>query len=77
MAIPLLIVGNGEIAAMAFEYFSFDSDYEVVGFAIGAEFIQSDTFCDRPLVSLDQMETRFPPSEVSAFVMEIRNNLDV
>jgi sugar O-acyltransferase (sialic acid O-acetyltransferase NeuD family) len=65
---PLVIVGNGEIAAMANEYFTHDSDYEVAGFAIGAPYISADSFCGRPLVDLDRLEDRFPPGEFDAFV---------
>jgi sugar O-acyltransferase (sialic acid O-acetyltransferase NeuD family) len=64
----LVIVGNGEIASMAFEYFRHDSDYEPVGFAIGADFIRSETFEGLPLLSLERMTERWKPGEVSAFV---------
>ncbi|HEX7761770.1 MAG TPA: acetyltransferase [Caulobacteraceae bacterium] len=65
---PLVIVGNSEIAQMAFEYFTYDSDYEVEAFAIGAEYIDSDTLCDRPVVPLEQMAARYGPDRCEAFV---------
>lgn len=65
---PLLIIGNGEIASMAFEYFAHDSLFEPVGFAIGHEYIKDGTFEGLPLVDLATVEQRFPPSEVKAFV---------
>ena len=65
---PLVLIGNGEIAAMAFEYFTYDSDREVAGFAIAPQYIDGDSFCDRPLVPLNQIEARFPPTLVDAFV---------
>lgn len=65
---PLLIVGNGEIASMAFEYFTHDSGYEVAAFAIGAEYIKSPTFEDRPMVPLDEAASRYPPEQFEAFV---------
>ena len=30
----LIIIGAGETANLAYEYFTFDSEYEVVGFSI-------------------------------------------
>lgn len=66
--IPLLIVGNSEIAAMAYEYFTHDSPYEVVGFAIGAEYIKEDAFCGLPVRPLDGIEAIHPPSACQAFV---------
>lgn len=68
MTKPLLIIGNGEIAAMAFEYFTHDSDREVAGFAIGEDYITGPSYCDRPLVPLSEIEGRFPPDQYDAFV---------
>ena len=64
----LVIIGNGEIAAMAHQYFAHDSAYEVVGFSIGAEYIQSDQFEGLPLVSLEALTARFAPDTHDAFV---------
>lgn len=64
----LLIVGNSEIAAMAFEYFAHDSPYEPVAFAVDAPYVHADTFNGLPLLSLDAAALAYPPNEVSAFV---------
>jgi sugar O-acyltransferase (sialic acid O-acetyltransferase NeuD family) len=64
----LLIIGNSEIASMAFEYFTHDSPYEVAAFAIGHDYIKSDGFEGRPLVSLDEAVGLYPPGEFDAFV---------
>ncbi len=65
---PLVIVGNGEIAEMACEYFDHDSDREVAGFAIGAEFIKSPILMDRPVTPLGELAGRYPPDAFDAFV---------
>ncbi len=65
---PLLIIGNGEIASMAYEYFKHDSAYEPVGFAIGKEFITTPSFEGLPLADIATVENDFPPESVSAFV---------
>ena len=64
----LVIIGNSEIASMAYEYFLHDSSYRPVGFAIGRNYIQSDTFEGLPLIDIEAVVERFPPTEVSAFV---------
>ena len=64
----LVIIGNSEIASMAYEYFLHDSTYRPVGFAIGRNYIQSDTFEGLPLIDIEAVVERFPPTEVSAFV---------
>lgn len=68
VAKPLVIIGNGEIAEMAFEYFDADSDHEIAAFSIGADYIESPTMRDRPVVSLDQLAAAYPPATHDAFV---------
>jgi sugar O-acyltransferase (sialic acid O-acetyltransferase NeuD family) len=65
---PLVIIGAGEIAEMACEYFAYDSDRQVAAFSIGAEFIKDPTLHDRPVVSLDELKARYPPDAYDAFV---------
>ncbi|HEX4183826.1 MAG TPA: acetyltransferase [Caulobacteraceae bacterium] len=64
----LVIIGNGEIAAMANQYFTHDSDYEVAAFAIGEDYIKQETLEGRPLVPLEQAMLLCPPGEYEAFV---------
>jgi len=65
---PLVIVGNGEIAEMACEYFDHDSDRQVAAFAIGAEFIKEATLHERPVTPLDALVATYPPDRYDAFV---------
>ncbi|MBC2774693.1 acetyltransferase [Rhizobium sp. AQ_MP] len=65
---PLMIVGNGEIASMAHEYFTHDSGYQPVGFAIGRDYIIGDRFEGLPLVDIETVEQHFPKDQVAAFV---------
>lgn len=65
---PLVIIGNGEIAAMACEYFKHDSGYTPVGFAIGSDYIKGDSFEGLPVVSLSDLASTWSPVEVDAFV---------
>src|SRR4051794_40170465 len=64
----LVIVGNSEIACMAYEYFMHDSDYDVAGFVIGREFIDEPALCGLPVQPLEQMVELYPPDEFDAFV---------
>lgn len=65
---PLVIVGNGEIAEMAWEYFTHDSDREVAAFSIGADYIQAEALHDRPVVALEHLAATYPPADYDAFV---------
>lgn len=65
---PVVIIGAGEHAAMAFEHFTYDSPHEVVAFSAEKEFIQSGLFCGLPVVQLDALTSVYPPSEYRSFV---------
>jgi len=64
----LVIVGAGEFAEIACEYFSHDSPYEVAGFAVERPYLKETALCGYPVVPLDEIESHFPPSTHSAFV---------
>lgn len=57
----LVIIGNGEFASVAFDYFSQDSDYQVVGFSIGSTYIAGPLFRGLPLMPLSQVVKHFSP----------------
>lgn len=63
----LVIVGAGETAKIAYEYFMVDSEYEVVSFAADRQFITSNSFAGLPVTPIDELEMRFPPTEYWAF----------
>lgn len=64
----LIIIGAGEFAEIAYEYFTYDSPYEVVGFAVEKEYIKNKSFCDKPVMSLDDMRKDYPLTDVKVFV---------
>jgi sugar O-acyltransferase (sialic acid O-acetyltransferase NeuD family) len=64
----VVIVGTGETASLAFEYFCYDSPHEVVAFSAEASFITSDTFCGLPLVPFEELAKVYPPDDYRAFV---------
>lgn len=64
----LVIVGAGETASNAYEYFTYDSEYDVVAFAVSKVFRNGDVFHNCPLIDFEDMELRYPPDEYDAFV---------
>lgn len=64
----LIIIGAGETANLAYEYFTHDSEYEVVAFAVNKEYIKEKTFRDLPVVEFENVEKLYSPKEYSAFV---------
>ncbi|CAG9213030.1 Sugar O-acyltransferase [Paraburkholderia sabiae] len=68
MAAKLVLIGAGEMAEIADEYFTHDSDYEVVAFAIERDYIKRPEVNEKPVVAYEELETLYPPSEYAVFV---------
>lgn len=64
----LLIIGAGETAHLAYEYFTHDSEYEVAAFCVNKEYIKENEFLSLPVVSFEDVEKHYPPSDYFAFV---------
>lgn len=64
----VIIIGVGETAELAYNYFMLDSVYEVVAFAVDKEYIKSDTCKSKPVVCIDDISKLYSPCDVEAFV---------
>jgi sugar O-acyltransferase (sialic acid O-acetyltransferase NeuD family) len=65
---PLVIFGAGDIAELAYFYFSTDSDYEVVAFTVDAAYLTGTTFCNLPVVAFEDIVTHYHPQQYSVFI---------
>lgn len=64
----LIIIGNTSNARLAKVFFTKDSEYDVTAFCVDKEYISSPTFENLPLVSLDELKKKYPPTHFDAFV---------
>jgi sugar O-acyltransferase (sialic acid O-acetyltransferase NeuD family) len=64
----LIIVGDGETAEIAHDYFTNESKFEVVGFSAEKEFKMNDTLFGLPVVPFEEVEKFFDPQTHRAFV---------
>lgn len=64
----IIIIGGGETARLAYEYFIHDSEHNVVAFSIDRKYIQEDSILGLPVLPLDELANFFPPSAYKAFV---------
>jgi len=64
----LLIVGAGETAALAYDYFTEQANYNVVGFGVEQAFLKNQTLFGLPVVALEDIKQHFAPEICSAFV---------
>ena len=68
MVKKLVIIGVGETAELAYEYFTHDSKYEVVAFAVNEEFIVQPMLNSLPVCALENIENAYPASAYEVFV---------
>jgi sugar O-acyltransferase (sialic acid O-acetyltransferase NeuD family) len=64
----LVLVGAGEFAEIAYEYFTHDSHYDVVGFAVERQYLDAPELFGLPVVAFEDMESQFAPGDHEAFV---------
>ncbi|MDD2162459.1 acetyltransferase [Pseudomonas sp. MIL19] len=64
----LVIVGAGEFAMIAYEYFMYDSAYDVVGFAVEQEYLEADSLYDKPIVAFEALTNNFSVADHDVFV---------
>jgi sugar O-acyltransferase (sialic acid O-acetyltransferase NeuD family) len=72
----LIIFGDSAFAEIAYEYFTYDSDYEVVAFTVSSEFIKKDTLFNLPVIPFENIETIFDPNQYDMHVALVYNNLN-
>ncbi len=68
MKLKLVIFGTGDIAQLAHFYFSEDSSYQVVAFAVDAAYLKEPLFCDLPVVAFEDVARLYPPDAHEFFV---------
>jgi sugar O-acyltransferase (sialic acid O-acetyltransferase NeuD family) len=64
----IVIVGDGETAEMAYEYFTHDSPHEIVAFAVERDYRKKDELFGLPVADFEGIEARFPSASHLAFV---------
>jgi len=64
----LVIIGHSVLAQIAYEYFTWDTPYEVVAFVVEKEFITKDTLFGLPILPYVDLEALFSPEEYKVFV---------
>jgi sugar O-acyltransferase (sialic acid O-acetyltransferase NeuD family) len=63
----LVIIGDSAFAEVACEYFTHDSDYEVVGFSVERAYLKRESLLGLPVVEFESVEQHFEPAECEVF----------
>jgi sugar O-acyltransferase (sialic acid O-acetyltransferase NeuD family) len=75
---PLVLIGDSAFAEVAYEYFTVDSPFEVVAFAVEREYLRRDSLFGLPVVAFEDLPARFEPrthSFYAALVYTQKNQL--
>jgi len=64
----LVIVGGGETAELAYEYFTQDSNYEVVAFSVERTYLGNKTLFGLPVIPFEDIENLYEPSKYALFI---------
>jgi sugar O-acyltransferase (sialic acid O-acetyltransferase NeuD family) len=64
----IVIIGTGETGEIAYEYFTYDSVHDVVGFSVERAYLKQEQLHGLPVVALEELERHFPPGDFLAFV---------
>lgn len=72
----LVIVGDSAFAEVAYECFTHDSEYEVVGFAVETAYLSKSKLFGLPIVPFEQIEKHFAPNEVDFYAALVYSQLN-
>lgn len=72
----LVIVGDGEFAEIAYEYFTHDSPHDVVAFAVERDYLTKSELFGLPVMSIDELPAAHPPADHLVFVAVTHTQLN-
>ncbi len=72
----LIIIGDSAFAEIAYEYFTHDSNYEVVAFSVEKEYLRRDNLFGLPVVPFETLAEVCPPKEHHFFAANVYTQLN-
>jgi sugar O-acyltransferase (sialic acid O-acetyltransferase NeuD family) len=74
--IPLIIFGLENFAEIAYEYFTNDSDFEVVGFTVDKSYVKDEMKFGLPVYPFEEIDSHLNPSKHHFFAAITYTNLN-
>ncbi len=72
----VIILGDSAFAEIAYEYFTYDSNYEVVAFSVEREFLKRKSLFALPVVPFERLEETYAPSEHDVYAAMVYTQLN-
>jgi sugar O-acyltransferase (sialic acid O-acetyltransferase NeuD family) len=64
----LIIVGIGETGLIAYEYFQYDSEYEVVAFSANEKYIKDEKLNNLPVIPFEELDKKYSINEFEVYI---------
>ncbi len=72
----LILLGDSAFAEIAFEYFTHDSPYEIVAFAVERAFLKRPELFGRPVVAIEELPSLYAPADHSFYAALVYTQLN-
>jgi len=72
----IIIFGDSAFAEIAYEYFTYDSDYRVEAFCVEKNYLKKESLFSLPILPFEDIEKKFSPLEYDMFIALVYNNLN-
>jgi sugar O-acyltransferase (sialic acid O-acetyltransferase NeuD family) len=72
----LIIIGDTAFAEIAYEYFTHDSEYNVVAFSVEKPYIKKESLFGLPIVPFEDIQSVFSPNEHSFFAATVYTQMN-
>lgn len=76
MTKKLILIGDSLFAEIAYEYFTYDSDYSVVAFAVEREYMTKTEMFGLPIVPYEELEKHYEPAQHSFYAALVYTQLN-
>lgn len=63
----LIILGDSAIAEIAYEYFTYDSPYEVIAFSVNEAYLKRDSLFGLPVIPFERLTDYYLPADHNFF----------
>jgi sugar O-acyltransferase (sialic acid O-acetyltransferase NeuD family) len=72
----LILIGDSSFAEIAYEYFTYDSEYRVVAFSVEKDYLRRDKLFGLPVIPFETLEESYPPKDHRFFVSIVYTELN-
>ncbi len=72
----IILFGDSAFAEIAYEYFTYDSEYEVIAFTVTKEFLKKEILFGLPVVPFEDIEHIYSPAAYEMHISLVYNSLN-